>query len=102
MTNMASVSIALLTTRAPSPLADELMLAGFKVTEALWADEVLQLLETEDIDVVVITPDFNESDPELPEVKARLTTLKLHPTATVKSVVWELSHVFPSFTSKVN
>ncbi len=71
------------------------MLAGYKVTEALWADEVLQLLETEHIDIVVITHDFNDDDPELPEVKRRLKTLKLEPQAKAKDIVWELSHLFP-------
>ena len=79
--------IVLLTTLAYSSLADELMLAGFKVTEALWADEVLHLLETEHIVVVVITHDFDEDNPELPEVRARLTTLRLQPEATIKDLM---------------
>lgn len=77
------------------PLADELMLAGFKVTEALWADEVLQLLDTEHIDVVVITHDFNEHDPELPDVRLRIKTMKLEPQAKANDVIWELSRLFP-------
>jgi hypothetical protein len=96
MRNTAPFSIVLLTTQAPDPLAAELMLAGFKVTEALWADEVLQLLETEHIDVVVITHDVE--DPELPEVQARLTTLRLQPNATAKDLIWELSQLFPRTT----
>lgn len=53
MRDMVPISVAILTTQACSKLADELMLAGYKVAEAQWADEVLQLLETEHIDVVV-------------------------------------------------
>lgn len=89
------VSIVLLTTQACSALTDDLMFAGFKVTEALWADEALQLLETEHIDVVMISRDFNEDDPELSEVRHRLTTIKLEPRAIAKDVMWELSNFFP-------
>jgi len=88
------ISVVLLTTRAYSPLADELMLAGFKVTEALWADEILQLLETEHIDVAVVAHDVE--DPELPDVQGRVTTVWLKPQATSKDVIWELSQLFPS------
>lgn len=59
-------TIALLTTRAPDPLTDQLMLAGYKVHEALWADEVLQLLETGDIDALLIV--HGVEDPEIPEL----------------------------------
>ena len=47
------ITIALLTPQAYGPMADQLVLAGYKVHEALWADEVLELNETEQIDVVV-------------------------------------------------
>jgi hypothetical protein len=47
------LQILLLATQAPSKLAEGLMLVGYKVTEALRADEVLHLLETEHMDVVV-------------------------------------------------
>jgi ABC-type nitrate/sulfonate/bicarbonate transport system ATPase subunit len=76
---------ALLTARAPDPLADELILAGYKITEAQWADEVLQLLETEHADVVVITHEVN--DPDVLELQQKLMTLRLEPQATAKGVV---------------
>jgi hypothetical protein len=84
--------LVLLTTNAPSPLADKLMLAGYRVTEALWADEVLQLLETEHVDVLVIEHDVD--DLEVPELQRRLMTLRLEPQATANDVVWELSQLF--------
>jgi ABC-type nitrate/sulfonate/bicarbonate transport system ATPase subunit len=87
-------TIALLTTRAPDPLTEQLMLAGYKVIEALWADEILQLLETEHIYVVVITHDID--DPEVPELQRKLTTLRLEPQATAKDLVWELSQLLAS------
>ena len=85
-------TIALLTTRAPDPLTDQLILAGYKVHEALWADEVLQLCETENIDAVVIL--HGVEDPEIPELKRRVMTLNLKPGTTAEDVVWELSHLF--------
>jgi ABC-type nitrate/sulfonate/bicarbonate transport system ATPase subunit len=69
------------------------MLAGYQVFEALFADEVLHLLETEHIDVVVIAHDV--VDPEIAEVQRRVVTLRLEPQATAKDVVWELSQLLP-------
>jgi hypothetical protein len=83
---MARTSLVLLTTRSPSPLSADLKLAGYKVTEALWADEILQLLKTEHVDGV--------DDPELAEVQLRLMTLRLQPQAAAKDVIWELSQLF--------
>jgi hypothetical protein len=89
---MARTSLVLLTTRSPSPLSADLKLAGYKVTEALWADEILQLLKTEHVDVVVI--EHGVDDPELAEVQLRLMTLRLQPQAAAKDVIWELSQLF--------
>ena len=86
------VSVVLLTTFAQSPLADQLTAAGYKVTEALWADEILHLMESERIDVVVITHDV--IDLEIREVEKRVTTLRLQPQATANDVVWELVNFF--------
>jgi ABC-type nitrate/sulfonate/bicarbonate transport system ATPase subunit len=68
-------------------------MAGYNVHEALWADEVAQLLETERIDLLLITHDVD--DPEVKELQSKLTTLRLEPQTTVKDVVWELSELFP-------
>ena len=88
-------ALVILETHAPSKLADDLMLAGYKVFEALAVSEVLFLFETEQIDVVVIGPDVE--DP-VPQVQTRITTLRLKPEATSKDVIWELSQLFPAKT----
>jgi hypothetical protein len=86
-------TVALLTTQGCDPLADQLSLAGYSVFEALWADEIFHLIDTEHVDVVVITSGVD--DPEIPELKNKLTSLVLHPTATAADVIWELSNLFP-------
>lgn len=86
-------TIALLTTQAPDPLTDQLSLAGYRVFEALWADEVFQLMETEDVDVVVIKSGVD--DPEIPELQNKLTSLVLEASATAADVIWQLSTLFP-------
>ncbi len=51
---MKQTGIIYLTTSAPSRMSDELMLAGFRVWEALSESEVQHLCDTEDIDALVI------------------------------------------------
>jgi hypothetical protein len=86
-------SVVLLTTRSPSKLEDNLILAGYRVFAALEVSEVLHLCETEDVDVVVIGADVE--DPDVVEAQMRRITLRLKPEATAKDVVWELSQLFP-------
>jgi hypothetical protein len=86
-------SLIYLAIQAPSTLADELMQHGHQVFEALSISEVLHLLETEDIDVVLIAYDVEK---DLGEVEARTATLRLNAGATVKDVLWELSLLFPA------
>ena len=86
-------SVVYLTTRAPSKLADDLGLAGFRVFEALEVSEVLHLCEHEKIDAVVIGADVQ--DPDLIEVQLRHITMKLRPEATLQELVWELTQLFP-------
>ena len=86
-------SVVYLTTRAPSKLADDLGLAGYRVFEALEVSEVLHLCEHEKIDAVVIGADVQ--DPDLIEVQLRQTTIKLKPEATARELVWELTLLFP-------
>lgn len=93
-------SLALLTTRALDPLTDQLMLVEYRVFEALWADEVLQLCETEDIEAVVIM--HGVEDPEISELQRKLVTLNLKLGATAKDVVWELSQLFPGRFSVIH
>ena len=90
MTGMKT--IALLTTRAPDPITEQLMLAGYKVHEAVSVEAVLQLFDTEDIDAVVIV--HGVEDPEIPDLQTKLAILKLNENATAKDVIWELSQLF--------
>lgn len=88
------LSLVYLTTRAPSPLASELMLAGYTVWEALAVSEVLFLCECHNVDVVVIAPEVK--DAAVVEVQMRRVTLVLKPGATAKDVMWQLAQLFPS------
>lgn len=88
------LSLVYLTTRAPSELASELILAGHAVWEALAVSEVLYLCEQHNIDVVVIAPDIEGA--AVAEVQMRRMTLTLKLGATAKDVMWELAQLFPS------
>jgi hypothetical protein len=92
-----AISLALLTTQAPDPLTDRLSLAGYRVFEALWADEVFQLMETEHVDLVVIK--HCADDPEIPDLQKKVMSLVLHYGATAADVIWEVSTLFPGTTS---
>ena len=83
-------SLVLLETRAPSKLASDLMLAGYRVFEALAVSEVLHLCENEDVDVVVIGADVDDSDAL--EAQMRRIAVRLKPEAAAKDLIWELSH----------
>jgi hypothetical protein len=78
-------SLVLLTTRAPSKLADDLTLAGYRVIEARAVSEVLYLCEQHDIDAVVISADVD--DPDVVEAQMRHITIKLKPEATAKELI---------------
>jgi hypothetical protein len=86
------VSLVYLTTRAPSQLAADLEMAGYKVFEALAVSEVLHLCEHQQIDAIVIGPDVE--DPDLIEVQTREITITRKSETTVKELVWELSNLF--------
>ena len=90
------ISVALLSTRAPSRMATDLEQAGYRVFEALDVSEVLHLCEHHNIDAVVIGADIDE--PDVIEVQLRRITIKLKADATVKDLVWELSNLFPDKT----
>lgn len=90
---MRQTGIIYLSTQAPSELGDELMLAGFRVWEALSESEVQHLCETEDIDALVIAHDVpmgkrigNDS---------RRICVMLQPTTKTADLVWELIQLFP-------
>jgi hypothetical protein len=88
------LSLVYLTTRAPSEMASDLMLAGYAIWEALAVSEVLYLCEHHNIDVVVIAPEVEDAD--IVEVQMRRMTLTLKPGAAAKDVMWELAQLFPS------
>jgi sulfur transfer complex TusBCD TusB component (DsrH family) len=86
-------SLVYLTTAAPSTLADELMLAGYQVFEALAVSEVFYLCENHDISAVIIGADVTASG--VSDIKHHRVTITLQPEAKAKDVVWELSLLFP-------
>jgi hypothetical protein len=86
-------SLVLFESRAPSKLADDLILAGYRVFEALELSEVLYLCETEWIDVVVIGADAGASDDI--EAQMRCVTMRLKSESTANDVIWELTQLFP-------
>jgi hypothetical protein len=86
-------SLVYLTTRAPSKFAEELMLAGHQVHEALAVSEALYLCEQGPVDVIVIAPDVE--DPDLVEAQLHHITIRMKPEGTAKELVWELSQLFP-------
>jgi hypothetical protein len=86
------ISIVYLCALAPSRMASDLVMAGYKVWEALEVSEVLFLCEHHKIDVVVIAPEVE--DKELVEAQLRQITLKLKEHATSKDVIWELENLF--------
>jgi hypothetical protein len=92
-------SLVYLTTRSNSKLADELMLAGHRVKEALSVSEALFVCENEPVDVVVIAADVE--DPDMIEAQMRRVTIKLKPEATVRELLWLLTDLFPDETATV-
>lgn len=89
--------LILLTTRAPHPLADDLMLAGYRVFEALAISEVLALVERHPDAHIISTAGV---DPERARVvQHRYPTLQLNPEATAQDIVWELSLYCPPASS---
>jgi hypothetical protein len=86
------VTLAYLTTRAPSTLADDLMRAGYKVFEAISVSEVLYLIEHEGVDAVVI--EHGVEDVELNSLRGTRITLQLTAKSTTGGILWELSNLF--------
>jgi hypothetical protein len=86
------MTLILLTTRAPYPLADELTLAGYEVFESLAISEVLHLTEYYDVAAIIITAEYDH--PALNEIQQHHITVKLNQEATAKDVVWELLNLF--------
>lgn len=94
------MNVILLTTRAPSKMAIDLILAGYRVFEVLEVSEVLHLCETEWIYAVVIGADVEDSDAVAVQMKH--LTLRLKPGATAKDIIWELTQLFTAKDAAVN
>ena len=92
-------SVVYLTNRAPSRLAQDLMLAGHRAWECLSVSEVLYVCEREWVDAVVIAPDVEDRD--FVAMQLRHMTIQLKPEATAKDLIWELSNLFPAASTKV-
>jgi hypothetical protein len=84
--------VVYLSNLAPSQMASDLTMAGYKVWEALSVSEVLYLCEHDPVDIVVIASDVE--DQEMIEVQLRRPTLKLKDEARPQDVIWELSNLF--------
>lgn len=85
-------SLVLLNTVSPSKLADDLIIAGHQVWEALSVSEVLYLCEQHKIDVTVITAEVEQA--ELIEKQLRGIVMRLQRDADAAYVHWELSQLF--------
>lgn len=86
-------TLILLTTRAPHSLAAQLMSGGYRVFEALAPSEVFHLTEQHDVDIILITPEYDH--PALPEIQRHHTTMKLKADAKAADVIWEISNICP-------
>jgi hypothetical protein len=86
-------SVVYLTSRAPSKLTDDLILAGHKAWECLSVSEALYICERQWVDAVVIAPEVEDAD--VVEVHLRHFTIRLEPDATAKDLIWQLSRLFP-------
>jgi hypothetical protein len=83
-------NLILFTTTAPYPLTDELSRQGYQVREALAISEVFSLADEWQFATIIITA---EIDPERAKViQQHYPTLHLKAHATVRDVLWELSH----------
>ena len=92
-------SLVLLNTISPSKLADDLILAGHQVWEALAISEVLYLCEQHMIDVVIITADVEHG--EMIEKQLRGIVMRIQPNADAAAVHWELAQLFPASTGTI-
>ena len=76
------------TSSLPSPIAEELIRAGYRVLEALAVSEVFHLFEYEDATLCIIDASIDKARAN--EIASRFPTLQLEPDATPKDVVSEL------------
>ena len=88
------ISLVLMTDRVPSDLANQLMLAGYQVYEALATSEALYVCDQHDITAVLLAPGVQPRG--LDEIKTHCITFTLCPDATVRDVLCELSNLWGS------
>ena len=91
--------IILFTTIAPHPIANELSQFGLPIREAIAISEVFSLVEQYPDASILITPDVDSERAKI--IQQHHSTLYLKPSATIRDVLWELSHVMPVTTKPV-
>lgn len=94
------IYVVYLSNESPSSMACDLSCAGYKVWEAESVSEVLYLCEHDQVDAVVIGPDVE--DQEFIERQLQQITLKLTKKTRAADVIWELSNLFRSPSSRVH
>ena len=87
------MTLILFTTRAPDPLADELIGQGHTVYEALSLSEVFALVERDLSATILITAEVDRERARAVEERYPALALKAH--ARVEDVLWELALLFP-------
>jgi hypothetical protein len=98
--NPPVASLVLLNTMSPSKLADELILYGHQVWEAIALSEVLHLCEQEKVDVVLIASDVPDGELIEKQLRGRIV-MRFKPNADAAYVNWELALLFPGQTASV-
>jgi hypothetical protein len=92
-------TLILLTARAPHPLTDELILAGYYVLEALAISEVFALVEENPEAQVIIGADIEAERAKV--IQQHNPTIHLKENATLKDLLWELELLFPAHTKTI-
>jgi hypothetical protein len=85
------MTLILFTDTAPHPFAEELAHQGHRVFEAVAISEVNALADQHLNATIIITAEVHPERAKA--VQHHYTTLQLKSEATVRDIVWELSHV---------
>jgi hypothetical protein len=85
------VTLILFTTRAPHPLADQLINQGHRTLEALAPSEVFALMRQHREAQIIITADVPCESAQL--VQQHYPTVQLHESTTIQQILWELSQI---------
>ena len=81
-------SLIYFTTSLPSPIAEELLRAGYRVLEAFAVSEVMHLFEHEEATLCIIDASIETARANV--IAEHFPTLRLEPEATAREVVSEL------------